>query len=565
MLFRAENIFWVVFAAAVLTAGMLWFGGGEGERLPESTVVPAAVDHKAAPRSKRIAVKRRRGAVAVSTPVSGQQEVSRPAVPDDPDIGKIPADAIAGEYLFRFYNAADRAAFEEYAGKHGIRIIDSMVVGNVVRIGIDDRSILKELLRSGPVAVDWMPNTHVRIPEQEDNNPLAPRDGYQAFGNRALEWLGVSDNSGWGSGITVAVLDSGVKAAGGLRGRSITQLDLTGGAGGVGRGADEDAVLHGSAVASIIAGEDAAARGVAPGVDVISIKVMPDSGSGDAFTLAKGIIEAVDRGANIINMSLGGQSDSFVVRDAVAYAVERGVLLVAAAGNDAVSGVIYPARYEDVMAVAAVDFRNEHLYFSNRGPEVDIAAPGAGVAVSVRDDDSAVLFSGTSAAAPFIAGAAAAIWSLDRDLSPDAVRNLLVDYSNDVGAPGRDDFFGAGVVNMGRVVSRDTAGIYDMAVMVPYIGRDDDSSAGRVNLSAQNRGTESIAEVEMEVQINGRDETFAFYNVEPGETISRPFDLGEAAAEELDIYFSVKPSGVSDSNPDNNAIYSRIIAGKESP
>jgi len=534
----------------VLCGSIWWFAiksDPPQQNTPQSTVAPDALDARhAAPAThgrRRPTLHQKNSTPSPTMPSENKENALAPTTPFPES-----EDAIPGEYLFKFYNENDRREFEEYARKHGIKIIGSIAVGNVVRVGISDRSILDELLRNGPISVDSMPNTYVRVPERDDNVPLTPqKGGYQPFGDRALDWLGIKDNAGWGHGIRVAVLDSGVNASGSLNGRSIMRLDLI--------GESSYAATHGTAVASIIAGGDS--TGVSPAVELMSIKVMSDSGTGDAFTLAKGIIEAVDRGAQIINMSLGSNSDNFVVREAVKYAAERGVLLVAAAGNDAIKGLLYPARYADVIAVAGVDFNGEHLYFSNRGSEVDLAAPAAGVAVALNTGETAG-FSGTSVASPFVAGAAAEIWARNINLSPMDIRKILLAYSNDAGAPGVDESYGAGILDMDRINSRDKTGIYDMVAMRPFIRNGE--NGGTVDISAQNIGTEIIAEVVLEVDFLGRNESFRFFNVHPGNTITQPFSFTTPPADGFELRFSVRPSGVTDATPNNNAIYSIISA-----
>ena len=479
-------------------------------------------------------------------------EQARPVTVDDvcDNAGGVESldDAIPGEYVFRFFNAADLGAFEGYARAHGVRVLDSVVVGNMVRVRVADGRQLADLLRNAPVAVEYAPNVYVQIPEQNPVTAEVPRSDYKGFGASALNWLGVSDNDNWGSGIKIAVLDSGVRPGGALQGKFIEQVDLCHSAGGQG--------LHGTAVAAIIAGEDRRLGGVAPDADVLSIRVVPDNGRGDIFTLAKGIFTAVDRGARIINMSLGSRSECFAVREAVRYAVERGVLLVAACGNDAQKGVQYPARYPDVLAVAGVDAKGEHLYFSNRGSEVDLAAPGIGVAVPLSED-KAIAFSGTSAAAPFVSGVAAGIWSENPDFTADDIRSLLLDYADDVGAPGRDEETGWGVLNAERVEERDMAGVFDMAVMPPYVVRDD---AGlHVDLSAQNHGTETIDEAVLEVRINGEPaKRFSYGGVLPGSTLTSHFDFTAADGDVIAIEYGVLTPGVSDARPGDNGMFSRI-------
>ncbi len=454
-------------------------------------------------------------------------------------------DAIDGEHLFRFYNAADQRAFESYAKAHGIAVLDSMTVGHVTRIKVQNRAQLQDLLKNAPVAVEHEPNIYVRLPEQNKQPMQAPPKGYRPFGKDTLAWLGIGDNQGWGNGIKVAVLDSGVNAEGGLKGKYIDRVDLS----------DDDSAsgLHGTAVASIIAGDSTNLRGVAPDADIMSLRVLSDKGSGNAFTLAKGIIDAVDRGAKIINMSLGSKSDSFVVRDAVHYATERGVLLVAAVGNDAVEGVQYPAAYPDVLSVGGVDANGEHLYFSNRG-KVDVAAPGIGVEIPL--DNKNILFSGTSAAAPFVSGAAAAIWAQNPELSATDVRDIILANSDDGGAPGTDADVGAGVLNLKRIEQRNTPGIYDMSIMTPFVTTDENGI--HLDLSAQNRGTEPIESASLEVSINGAPpQPFIFNNIGVGETASQHFDL-PPTDKDLELRYYITPEGISDANPSDNGMISRI-------
>jgi len=464
----------------------------------------------------------------------------------------VPEDAIPGEYIFSFYDGNDRAAFEALAKRLGVRVLDSMPVGHAVRISTDDPGVLKTLLAKGPTPLDWMSNIYMRIPERDDAVPLAPKTGYTAFGENALTWLGISDNAGWGKGVTVAVLDSGIGSPASLSGVDVAHMDLVGEGSGAG--------FHGTAVASLIAGNADSVLGVAPGADLLSVKVMSDEGTGDAFTVAKGIIEAVDRGADILCLCFGSRSSSTILEQAVAYAMERDVLLVAAAGNDALPRVSYPARYEAVVAVAAVDAKAEHLYFSNRGSELDLAAPGAGVAVSQPEGDS-VFFSGTSVAVPFVVGTAAMLLSEDPGLKPGELEDLLTRYTNDTGAPGSDDHYGTGVLDVGRLMERDQGGIYDMVMLTPHVQQDDAAQVVRIQVSAQNRGTELIEDVALSVGWNLEQAvTFGFHSVQLGQTISREFSFPYDAVPDagLNLLATVTPIGVTDATPRNNGVQSLI-------
>jgi len=291
-----------VLTAAAVAAATLWllFCGTEST-VTVSTVISPIVS---VPATSSVPVIFRSGSSVISTGsteavpavVPAENEPSarvekEPVMQEPPEQGA--HDVIPGEYVFRFYNAADRVAFEEYVSRHGVTLLDSMAVGNMVRIRVADRRQLADLLRNAPVAVEHAPNLYVRIPERRELHRQAPAGGYTAFGAEAAKWLGAESSRGRGRGIKVAVLDSGVNAARGLSGRVVAKQYVD--------GSGESDGPHGSAVAGIIAGD---ASGMAPAADILSIRVLSDSGNGDTFTLAKAIVDAVDAGANIINMSL---------------------------------------------------------------------------------------------------------------------------------------------------------------------------------------------------------------------------------------------------------------------
>lgn len=217
---------------------------------------------------------------------------------------------------------------------------------------------------------------------------------------------------------------------------------------------------HGTMVASIIAAESnngIGIAGVAWNARIMPIKALNADGVGSYVTIALAIRYAADQGARIVNLSLGGPVDSFILRDACQYAVQRGLLLVAATGNDA-GQVRYPAAYNElVLAVGASDANDQLATFSNFGPQVDLVAPGVYIlcalfAPAEPENTRAYVFaSGTSMAAPHVAGAAALVMSLKPGLSAAQVAALLrytADDVNYVNHPGVDNFMGYGRLNL---------------------------------------------------------------------------------------------------------------------
>jgi subtilisin family serine protease len=264
-----------------------------------------------------------------------------------------------------------------------------------------------------------------------------------------------------GDELVIAVLDTGV---------DMTHPDLE--AKIVSSGydfANEDAEAsddhwHGTHVAGIVAaatGNSAGVAGVAWNCRILPVKVVDASGEGYYSWIIDGIIWATDQGADVINLSLGGDVADPFLEDACTYAYDHGVVIAAAAGNDA-GVVLYPAAYDDtVLAVAASDYNDAVASFSNFGPQVDVAAPGVWVLGPVPqtcvgpDELPYVFASGTSAATPHVAGLAALIRSAKPGLSADDVMKIVRYTADDINAAafaGRDDHAGYGRINMQRAL-----------------------------------------------------------------------------------------------------------------
>ena len=204
---------------------------------------------------------------------------------------------------------------------------------------------------------------------------------------------------------------------------------------------------HGTHCAGIAAGVMNNNKGIA-GVAQVSImteKVLDSDGYGSASDVADGIIHAADHGADIISMSLGGPSSN-VEEDACNYAWNKGVLLVAAAGNDGASEVSYPAGYDTVIAVGAIDSDSKRCSWSNYGSRLELVAPGEAIVSSVPGDNYE-FYSGTSMATPHVAGVAALAKSLHPDYTNQEIRDLLRRTADDLGDPGKDIYYGYGRVD----------------------------------------------------------------------------------------------------------------------
>jgi type VII secretion-associated serine protease mycosin len=289
-----------------------------------------------------------------------------------------------------------------------------------------------------------------------------------------------------GSGVTVGLLDTGVvQGRADLLGQVTTGPDYAGGverAGGPGWGE------HGTCMASIIAGHGRngggdGMLGVAPGAHILSVRVIrdddaPDLGRAttDATPISDGIRYAVDHGARVISMSLGGDEvdagdDSSAESDAIRYALAHNVVVVAAAGNGALQGnpVSYPGGERGVITVAAVDSQGRHADFSTTGWDVAVSAPGVELPCDAFDSDGSYLEgSGTSQATAYVAGVVALLKAENPLLSPEQVRSLLEQTAQDKPAGGRNDELGFGIVD--PVAALRTAKSYGGVPAVPAVG-----------------------------------------------------------------------------------------------
>jgi type VII secretion-associated serine protease mycosin len=265
------------------------------------------------------------------------------------------------------------------------------------------------------------------------------------------------------SGVTVAVIDTGVDADHeDLAGAVLPGWDAIAGT----RGADTDRYGHGTHVAGIVAavaGNGLGGSGAAAGVHILPVRVLDEEGKGWSSTIADGIRWAADHGADVINLSLGGTTPSGVYRAAIDYAVNtRGVVVVASAGNDYQNGnpMEYPASDPDAIAVGASTASGARASFSSTGSYVALAAPGTSIlapcppgAAMCSDSSGYARLSGTSMAAPFVAAAAALLRAARPDATVAQVRAWLTSTAADAGLPGRDDEFGAGILDPVRALT----------------------------------------------------------------------------------------------------------------
>lgn len=257
-----------------------------------------------------------------------------------------------------------------------------------------------------------------------------------------------------GKGIYVAVMDTGIWPHNDLKGNLIGGISFVPGESWV------DGHGHGTHVAGTIAARmnGSGVVGVAPSAYLYGIKVLNNGGSGNWSWLMSGLYWMRKYHGctfDVANLSLGASSAPASVEAYINYAAQK-TLLVTAAGNSG-GAVHYPAKYPKCLAVSAIDSSNTIPSWSCRGPEVELCAPGVNI-VSTIPGNSYSYMSGTSMAAPHVAGAAALCRGTHRYLDMDHIRNILKGTADDLGNPGKDDKYGYGRVDCNQATFAKTCG-----------------------------------------------------------------------------------------------------------
>ncbi|NOY25382.1 MAG: peptidase S8, partial [Oligoflexia bacterium] len=369
------------------------------------------------------------------------------------------------EVMVSVADDADGVAAMHVQEDFKLRELNRIDAIGVARVAIDDDRGVKQVAASlgDDARVNFAePNYLAHI--SSTTSPNDPYLGYQ-WNLTQIDAAGAWQY-GQGSGVVVAVLDTGVKKGGPdgitnvLAGYDFYNNDSD----------PTDGNGHGTFVSGTIGqntDNGTGVAGIAPKASILPVKVLSDSGYGDINAISNGLIWAADQGADVANMSLGGSSQSQTLEQACTYAYNKGMVLVAASGNEYSSRVGYPAGYSTVIAVGASRYDQTRAPYSNTGSGLGLLAPGGDTSVDQNGDNygdgilqetfdkgawTYTFWEGTSMATPHVAAVAALIVA-QGVTDPDQVKSILFDTARDVGSSGYDTSTGYGILDAGAAVA----------------------------------------------------------------------------------------------------------------
>jgi thermitase len=324
---------------------------------------------------------------------------------------------------------------------------DARAVGKVPALGVQRLAVPEGQEWAVITALQQHPLVEYAEPNYIVRAVLDPNDPYfsSQWGLTKIGAPQAWDVTTGSSDLIIAIIDSGIDLDHpDLSGKIILGYDYANG-----DWEPDDDYGHGTHVAGIAAAwanNGLGVAGVSWSTQLMALKVLDERGLGSYANLADAVTYAADHGAEIISLSLGGDYDSPTLHDAVIYAHNAGCVIVAAAGNDGASEVLYPAKYAETLAIAATDSNDQRPWFSNYGPEVDVAAPGVSI-YSTYFNSGYTYKSGTSMATPHVAGLAALIWSEYPGYSNNQVEGRMERTAVDLGAAGWDPYYGHGRID----------------------------------------------------------------------------------------------------------------------
>jgi len=369
--------------------------------------------------------------------------------------------AIAGEIVAEINGTLSEAQADVLARHHRLVRVESqkfpLIDATIGRFRIADRRSFETVSRELASDVNFRSvQRNLRYVLQEQNKTELSEGDPAQYALAKLR-LPLAHTLAHGSNVTIAIIDSGIDLKHPEFSNAVADsFDAL--------GSKEGPHAHGTGIAGAIVAH-ARLMGSAPAARILAIRAFgatPNGAESSSFVILKGLDYAAAHGAQIVNMSFAGSKDALIERGIAAMAA-KGILMVAAAGNAGPkSPPLYPAASVNVIAVSATDAHDRLFTASNRGGHIAIAAPGVDIFLPAPDEKYQMT-SGTSFSAAYVSGLAALMLERNPSMKPAEVRAILTKTARDIGAPGRDDLFGAGEADAYAAVSAAAPGVPEVA------------------------------------------------------------------------------------------------------
>ncbi len=409
-------------------------------------------------------------------------------------------ECVPGELLARFRPQASEAQINGLLSAYGARQVAAIPQIGARRLRLPESAspiaVAQALLRTG--TAEYVEPNHLAYAVTVPNDPI-----YQWSLSSVNAFAGWDATTG-SPNVVIAIVDTGVDYNHpDLSGKCVAGYDFVNN-----DSRPLDDYWHGTHVAGIAGASTNNGQGIA-GIGwqcrIMPVKVLGADGTGSYWNVAQGIIYAADHGAHVINLSLAGPYNDSTEADAVRYALGKGCVVVAAVGNQGGVGYNYPAAYDGVIGAAALASDNTRASFSNYNASVDIAAPGVDViscTLSSSPGGPYTTASGTSMAAPHVAGLAALIRSLHPDWTNTQIADQICRTADDLGPSGRDNYYGWGKINLARALGQSGPGQDSVpptaAITSPAAGS---ALSGLATVTAS--GSDNVGVTRLELYVDG--------------------------------------------------------------
>lgn len=439
----------------------------------------------------------------ISNTFSFKDKLFNTLFPKPPSHAQEQGASVPDEILLKFKPGVKEHAKEQVLNANALQKIDSIpqIEVDLVKVPEQARDKVIEAFKNNPL-IEYAEPNYIVTAQLTPNDPYFPNQWALAKISAPTGW----DITTGSSQAVIAIIDTGIDT---------THEDLKdklapGGWDLVNKDNDPtDDNGHGTLVSGVAAAATNNSKGMA-GVcwlcPILAVKVLDNNASGSDSAVTNGIIYATDSGAKVINMSLGTSAFSQTMQNAVNYAFSKGMVLVAASGNTPSPPFpMYPAAFDNVIAVGATNQKDERGIDSNYGSWLDVVGPGYTILTTLRGSMYGGQ-SGTSLSSSQVAGLVGLILSVNSSLANQQVVNVIISTADDLGPAGKDDEYGYGRINVAKALKEASGRTVTLDAQAPTILITSPTSGatvfGIIDISAS--ASDNVAVTKVEFYVDGK-------------------------------------------------------------